>query len=311
MPRAYLSVTIDCECDKGPRWRSQRPLRFRGIAEGVGRRLQPLFRAYRAKPTYLLSPEVLDDERSVDAMTSLDGDRELGTHLHGEYAEPGAVDVEVTREFQRDYPPEVEQRKLYHLTQLFRRAFGRQPRSFRAGRFGIGPHSLGILDALGYDVESSVTPYVDWSSSGARGLSFVGAPTQPYHPDPGAPARRGSSRLLEVPVTIRPPPLGRLLARALAPRWLRPSRGTARGLVDVARAEIKDARASSPDRPVVLNAMFHNVEVIPGASPYAATEAAARGILSRVGALLAFAARENIRVVGLADLPEVLASRTP
>ena len=307
MPRAYLSVTIDCECDKGPGWRSQRPFRFEGITEGVARRLQPLFRAYAAKPTYLLSPEVLGDEASVRALSSLalDGDAELGTHLHGEYAEPGAVDVEVTRDFQRDYPRELEQEKLLHLTQLFRRAFGKQPRSFRAGRFGIGPHSIDILDALGYDVESSVTPHVDWSSAGARGLSFVGAPTQPYHPDPGAPARRGSSRMLEVPITIRPPRLGSLLARAVAPRWLRPSRGSARRLVDVARAEMAHARSTSPERPVVRNAMFHNVEVIAGASPYAATDEAARAILGRVEALLAFALREDIRVVGLSDLAEM------
>ena len=44
--------------------------------------------------------------------------------------------------------------------------------------------------------------------------------------------------------------------------------------VDVARDEIKAARAAHPERPVVLNAMFHNVEVIAGASPYAQTEAA-------------------------------------
>ncbi len=304
MPRAYLCITIDCECDKGPGWRSQRPLRFEGIAEGVGRRLQPLFRAYRAKPTYLLSPEVLGDPASVETLASLRGNAELGTHLHGEYAEPGAVDVVVTRDFQRDYPRELEAQKLLHLTLLFRRAFGRAPRSFRAGRFGIGPHSIGILDALGYDVESSVTPHVDWSSAGARGLSFVGAPTQPYHPDPAVPGRRGASRMLEVPVTIRPPRFGRLLARAIAPRWLRPSRTNARRLVGIARAEIADARRRRSDegRPVVLNAMFHNVEVIAGASPYAATDEAARKILGRVGALLAFAAREDIRVVGLGDL---------
>ena len=36
--------------------------------------------------------------------------------------------------------------------------FGHAPASFRAGRFGIGPRSIGILDDLGYAVESSVTP---------------------------------------------------------------------------------------------------------------------------------------------------------
>jgi hypothetical protein len=309
MSRAFLCVTIDCECDKGPGWRSQRPMRFAGVQDGIAKRLQPLFRARRDKPTYLLSPEILRDEASVETLRTLDGDAELGAHLHGEYAEPGAFEPDVTTAFQRDYPPDVERDKLAYLTDLFARAFGRKPASFRAGRFGIGPSSLGILDELGYAVESSVTPHMDWSSAGSRGLSFLGAPTQPYHPDPTEPARPGKSRLLEVPVTIRPHALGGLplIGRTLEPRWLRPTRGTAERLLAVARDEIKSARAASPDKPVVLNAMFHNVEVIPGASPYAASEDEARAILGRLAALLDFAEGEDISVIGLSDVAELFA----
>ena len=56
--------------------------------------------------------------------------------------------------------------------EAFRTAFGRPPRSFRAGRFGIGENTVPILDSLGYAVESSVTPHVDWSDV-SPGLSFV------------------------------------------------------------------------------------------------------------------------------------------
>ena len=52
--------------------------------------------------------------------------------------------------------------------------------------------------------------------------------------------------------------------------------------------------------------MFHNVEVVPGLSPYAFDEEAARGILDRVRALLTFARRQAIAVVGLGDVPEIL-----
>jgi hypothetical protein len=74
--------------------------------------------------------------------------------------------------------------------------------------------------------------------------------------------------------------------------------------VRVAREEIRVANGSVP---VILNAMFHNVEVIPSASPYAATEAEASAILARLEALLAFAAREAIPVIGLGDVPELFA----
>jgi hypothetical protein len=312
MSAVFLSVTIDCECDKGAQWRTQRPLRFEGIQEGVGQRLAPLFRHHGAKPTYLLSPEVFRDPASVELLAKQRPSAELGTHLHGEYAEPCSSDPVVTLDFQRDYSPELELAKLTSLTELYRSAFGASPRSFRAGRFGIGPASIGCLESLGYSVDSSVTPRVSWERAGARGLSFQGAPTQPYHPSRACPGEPGESTLVEVPVTIRPHPWSRvpLLGRLFEPRWLRPTHGTSARLRTVAREEIRAARRQATRgtrTPVVLNAMFHNVEVIADASPYARTESDAERILSRIGALLEFAARESIRVVGLSDIAELFA----
>jgi hypothetical protein len=77
-------------------------------------------------------------------------------------------------------------------------------------------------------------------------------------------------------------------------------------LIRVATEEIAEARNAAPERPVFLNAMFHNVEVVPGLSPYADTERDAQGILDRLKALLEFARRESIRVIGLGDIPEIL-----
>lgn len=308
MSRAYLCVSVDTESDKGKRWFSKRPMSFEGVKDGVVRRLQPLFARFGAKPTYLLSPEVLRDEASVEVFRSLETSCELGTHLHGEYADPGAFEPDVTADFQRDYPPDLERKKLTYLTDLFIRAFGHQPQSFRAGRFGIGSSTIGILESLGYAVESSVTPHMDWRSAGAPGLAFPNAPTQPYRPDPNDAGRPGSARLLEVPVTIRRRLLNALpgIGPCIEPRWLRPTRGTGTALVRVAEDEIAAARRAAPGRPVVLNAMFHNVEVVPGLSPYAATEDEANGILDRLRTLLAFAQREGIAVVGLADVPEIV-----
>jgi hypothetical protein len=53
--------------------------------------------------------------------------------------------------------------------------------------------------------------------------------------------------------------------------------------------------------------MFHNVEVVAGASPYARDENEARAVLDRLGALLAFARDAGARSVGLSDVPELLA----
>lgn len=310
MTRAYLAVTIDTECDKGPMWRCRRPLSFVAIHEGVGERLAPLFAHHRAKETYLLSPEVLRDDRSASLFRRLGTRADLGTHLHGELAEPGAFVPDVTSAFQRDYPRDVERAKLESLTRAFRDAFGWSPTSFRAGRFGVGPHTLPILEELGYAVESSVTPHVSWASSGAPGLDFRGAPTQPYHPCRTDAARVGDSPLWEVPVTIRPhrAALVPLAGRVLPPRWLRPTRTRAESLVELMREERRACARLAPERPCVLVAMFHNVEVVAGLSPYAETEDAARAIVGRLGRLLEAARADGIDVVGLSDLPEILAS---
>lgn len=308
MSRAYLCVSIDTERDKGKGWRVKKPMALAGIHDGVVQRLHPMFVSFRAKPTYLLSPEILADEGCVDAFRKIEQEADLGTHLHGEYAEPDPSDPDITSAFQRDYAPDVEKQKLAYLTDLFIRAFAHQPRSFRAGRFGIGESSIGILESLGYAVESSVTPHMDWSSAGAKGLSFAGAPTQPYHPDPIDPARPGDAAIWEVPVTIRKRLVNALpfVGKRIDPLWLRPTRGDRETIVRVAEDEIADARRRHPGRPVVLNAMFHNVEVVPGASPYAANEAEAKAILARLHALLSFAERESIAVVGLGDIPEIV-----
>lgn len=308
MAGCVLCISIDCECDKGPGWRTRSPLGFRGITDGIARRLQPLFERYAAKPTYLLSPEVVDHPESAECLAGLRQRAELGTHLHGEFAPPDGSIPETTAAFQRDYPPEVEREKLAYITRRFEQVFAERPRSFRAGRFGIGPHSLGALDELGYEVDSSVTPHVDWADVGAKGLSFVGAPEQPYHPDPATPARAGSSRLWEIPVTILPSPLARLpvVGKRVEARWLRPTKTGPRALVQIAKDAIARARAFDPGRTCVLNAMFHNVEIVEGLSPYADTPDDAAKILARLEALLAFANAESIPVVGLADVPERL-----
>ena len=61
VPRVVLCVSIDCECDKGPGWRTRRPLTYEGVIVGIRERLHPLFRSFGARPTYLLSPELLRD----------------------------------------------------------------------------------------------------------------------------------------------------------------------------------------------------------------------------------------------------------
>ena len=61
-----MSVTIDTECDKSPNWSNSSPLTFNSIYDAIPNKLQPLFEAYSIKPTYFLSPEIIEDQPSVE-----------------------------------------------------------------------------------------------------------------------------------------------------------------------------------------------------------------------------------------------------
>jgi hypothetical protein len=270
MSRAYLCVSIDVESDRARGGRARHPASFEGITDGVVARLHPLFERFGATPTYLLSAEVLRDAMSVATFADLAPSCELGT-LGSERGDRDA---------------------LTELTDLFIRAFGHQPQSFRRPPSPVGGPWIESLASLGYTVDASVTPRVE---------RFRDASSQPYRPDAESPAAAGDAPLLEVPITIR----SRLLRE---PRWLSPSRTSASALVRVADEELTDARQTAAGRPVLLHATLANVDVVPRASPRGANEEEARCVLDGVRALLSFARRGGIEVIGLGDVPSILAA---
>jgi hypothetical protein len=274
MSRAYLCVSIDVVGDEDRQGRTRRPRSFEGVTDGVVRRLHPFFERFAARPTYLLSPDVLRDPECLDVFRVLGSFSELGTHLEGVAG---------------------EREPLTGVTDLFIRAFSDQPQSFRAAG-GLGSGGVGVLESLGYAVDGSVTPDVERARH---------ALTQPWSPEPG-------SALLEVPVTTRRRTLGALpgIGRRIAPRSLRPSVASASAIVRLAEDELASARAAAPDRPVVLHATMRNVDVVPWASGGPSNEERARGVLDRLRALLVLAREKGISVVGLADVPEILRIRS-
>lgn len=254
-------ISIDTECDKGRNWEIIRPLSFVGIYKGVGEYLQPLFEKHKIKATYLISPEVMGDAKSVEILKDIErSGAELGTHLHGEFLEPlSNPNAYKTEEKAEDYDDEVEYQKLKNLTDLFVNVFGFRPTSYRAGRFSITPRTFNFLERLGYKVDSSITPY----SFGHLPIS----PT-PYF----------VKNILEVPITSYTENWGffkilkaspfykwrkfRKVASRFGPIWLRPSLFDYKSMLKL--VDGLEKRFGE----MVLNMFMHNMEVIPGLSPY-------------------------------------------
>lgn len=282
----FVLVTIDTECDKGIGWKTQFPLKFTSVLRGVPDHLSPLFQRHGIRPTYLLSPEVMQDDDCAAMLASLP-DAELGTHLHGEFLEPESdPQAEVTAMPQNAYASEVEAAKLENLTRLFQDRFGRRPVSYRSGRFALSETTLPVLERLGYSVDSSVTPFRTNRYEKGPACNYWGAPVHAYHPAPREPRKPGRSALVEVPVSLFNEYLmgfpaiflrrlsdrwvkTRLVRRWLRGRseieWLRPGRGDAEALC---RSADRLIRRWPAGRPVFLNLMFHNVDLMPGCSPY-------------------------------------------
>lgn len=296
-----LTITIDTECDHDSRWTRAVPLSFESVTEGVPNRLQPAFESIGAVPTYLLTPEVLESDECIQSLQSIRGPYELGSHMHAAFVEPEAkfrtyagID---SPDFQSSYPPEIEKAKLATLTNLFESRLGYRPTSFRAGRFGAGPNTIDSLQSLGYRVDTSVTPYLRWQEPNGF-VDFRQAPEQPYHPAAGTidlagPATPG--RLLEVPVTVRP----KLMRRS--PVWFRPWFATVDEMKNVVRYHLRE---HAERRVVVVNMMFHSMEVIEKASPYPQTSADVQRFLDDMQETLTWCSEEGARFMPLSALAD-------
>jgi hypothetical protein len=282
---ASLLVTIDVECDM-PRWLVEPQTTLRNL-EGLPR-FQALCDRLGVRPTYLVTHPVATWPEGAFLRDIHDrGACEIGTHLHPWTCppyEPHENRLEAT------HPSRLSaahmEAKLATLTHAIEERFGRRPTSYRAGRFGLDGEGLKALARLGYVVDTSATPLCDWRGEGGR--NWVDAPLTPYFPDADEPTRRGSSPVLEVPVSIawdRPVPerLGRaivklprrlrvrgLLDNPVVPltkvQWLYPSIADVAGMMRLARVLVRRGVT-------FLNVFFHSSELWPGASPYCTTQA--------------------------------------
>jgi peptidoglycan/xylan/chitin deacetylase (PgdA/CDA1 family) len=306
-----IVVSIDTEVDKGPDWKISNPVRFTGSSQAITEVLLPLCERYGVKPTFLLSSEVIEHHPSAQTFRALGGFAELGTHLHSQFVEPqrtlfpDSMAGADANAIQNQYPPDVERQKLQTLTQMFRDTFGRSPTAFRSGRYAMSSRTLEFLAGLGYRVDSSVTPGIRWCYEEGP-VDFSSWSATPRR------VTTNSGPIVELPITIHArsrlaPRIGALpqRLRTLAERalfgwgsfhWLRPSWSSGAELIGLARR--------SQERILVMT--FHNIELVPGASPYAQSRAAVDRIVSAMDEFFDFCQRAKYRFCGMTEAAEAV-----
>lgn len=250
-----LLVTVAVEPDT-PGGEVQARTSLRNL-EGAAR-FQRLAERFNVRPTWLLPYPALSDPRTDWFGELWSTERaEIGAHLLPWITPPfEANEDRLIARPPSAIPASAVEGKLRALTDAIERTLGRRPRAHRAAGHGLNGAALQALERLDYGVDSSVTPFI-----GAEGGApdWRAAPEAPYFPDRQQPHLRGSSPVLEVPLTVGwDRPLPGVVARALTRcgpalervvqtpwvpiprlRWLDPCRSDAGALRTLAETAIE------------------------------------------------------------------------
>jgi len=157
----YFIISIDTEEDNWDNFKDKPTLR--NIQKIPA--LQELFNRYEVRPTYLITYPVACDKLSVEILKSiLDSKKcEIGTHLHPWNTPPIDEVLNEKNRMLNNLSSELQFKKLKNLHHKIKKGFNCTPVSFRAGRYGLNNDLTKNLIKLDYSVESSTTPFLDWS----------------------------------------------------------------------------------------------------------------------------------------------------
>jgi len=249
---------------------------YRNIREGIPRLLD-IFDDFKAKPTWLITPDVA--QHYGNFFSELAMRHEVGCHVHPEYFNGSIKGMRMVKILPQ-FSYQNQFKMLQTASDIISQNVGIYPKSFRAGRFAINMDTLRALDSCGSKVDCSMTPFVDWGFDAA---TLISSKTFPYF------TRIGSGGILEIPTTIVCP-------FGLFPAWLRPSFLSGSGMINVIKI-----RAKSGEDPLVLNMMFHSMELI-DPNPYFAS----KKFFKNMRSVLEYAYEHNVSFVTMNDLYHLL-----
>ncbi|WP_130832720.1 polysaccharide deacetylase family protein [[Erwinia] mediterraneensis] len=278
MDKAAFLITIDTEGDN--LWRNHRSITTHNTRYLP--RFQSLCEKYGFKPTWLTNYEMASDPAYVEFARDViaRGQGEVGMHLHAWNSPPEKPLTDDDWRWQPyliEYPDEVLREKVRFMTDLLEERFQTKMLSHRAGRWAFDERYAEILVELGYQVDCSVTPKVNWqynrgAPQGQGGTNYMDFPDSAYFLDLKDISRAGHSPLLEVPMSIqfKYSPLMRQVKqivyrlrgkqRSPAVHWLRPSGGN---LTAMKRVVEMSQQAGHP----YVEFMLHSSEFMPDGSP--------------------------------------------
>ncbi len=278
--RPLLVTTVDAEEEfdwQKPLSRESRNVRSMGEQHILHR----VFERNGIVPIYFVTYPIVTQPEGYEFLADClrDGKCQIGSQLHPWVTPPFDEDVSAFNSFAGNLPEDLEFAKLRTLTNAIAERFGERPIAYRAGRYGIGPHTAKALRALGYRIDSSVVPEFSYHQAG--GPTFFGKSTRPYWLDE-------DRQVLELPLTSSY--VGRLTG--LTPGWNNLTNGlfcddtrhevsrafmARSGLIERIRLTPEGTKVSDAKRLVrtlmkrgtrIFTLSYHSPSLVPGNTPY-------------------------------------------
>jgi len=273
--RSLLTVDTEEEFDwSGPFTRSEHGLthvpgisRFQNFCEELG-----------VIPVYLVDWPVATSPAAIDLIGGAvrAGRAEVGIQLHPWVNPPFEEELGPRNSYAGNLPPALERAKFIALRDTIAEAFGNAPLIYRAGRYGLGPHTADVLREAGVPIDSSVRANFDYRAG--HGPDYSRHPLAPYWVD-------DARQLLELPVTTVYWGMLRRQGRSVHPLLARVPKlaGVASrlGLLErialtpegvTAEEALRGIDMALDDRLPLLVLSFHSPSLAPGHTPYVRSE---------------------------------------
>ena len=149
-------------------WNSPLPptSRIKNIRDQV--QAQKIFDRFGLVPTYAVDYPVASQPDAYRPLLELLQEKrcEIGAHLHPWVNPPLEEELNSRNSYPGNLPRQLERVKLLRLTEAIETNFGCKPLLYRAGKYGLGPHTFETLAELGYRIDCSILPFADLSRDG-------------------------------------------------------------------------------------------------------------------------------------------------
>lgn len=255
-------------------------------------RAQRIFDAHGVVPTYVVDYPVATTPLAASVLRDFAaaGRCEIGAHLHPWVNPPAEGPLDARHSYPGNLLPDLERRKLATLTRAIETGLGCRPVVYKAGRYGIGPATAGLLREFGYCADVSVVPHTSFAADG--GPDFTALPDRPFEPAPGlaalplsvhfAGAFAGAGR------TLFP-----LLSGRMGRRLHLPGLAAGLGLLERLRLSpeghgfgdmLRQTRAALARGTRLFMLTYHSSSLLPGATAYVRSEADRDRLLGRLDA---------------------------